>query len=124
MLVSSKIVERVCGTSEVLISAIRLIDMPGIYVDENVQEVVYFHMLFDRHEVVFSEGAPSESLFTGPCALNSISQAAREEVFTLFPELRDRDYTPLPARLIPTGALQKKFVSRHSKNNKPVLSKL
>lgn len=51
--------------------------------------VVYYHMLFDRHEIVFAEGAPSESFHPGQTALDGMDEAVRDEIFTLFPELRN-----------------------------------
>lgn len=121
MLVRSKIVERMFGKSDVLIPAIKLTDLPGIYVDEAMSEVTYFHMLFDQHEIVLAEGAPSESLFTGPEALSSIDHEALGEILHLFPEITDVDYTPVLARSVPKGRLQKKLVERHLKSNKPLL---
>ncbi|HRO15212.1 MAG TPA: Hint domain-containing protein [Paracoccus sp. (in: a-proteobacteria)] len=51
--------------------------------------MTYHHILFDRHEVVLSEGAATETLFTGEQALKGVGEAARAEILTLFPELRD-----------------------------------
>ncbi|WP_107495383.1 Hint domain-containing protein [Thalassobius sp. I31.1] len=121
MLVSSKIAERMFGTTDVLISAINLTKIPGIYVDENVREVEYFHLVFDQHEVLFAEGAPTESLYAGPEALKSITGEAREEILTIFPELADMDHTPTPALPLPSGKQQKQLVLRHMKNRKPLL---
>ena len=122
MLVQSPIVRRMFGTSDVLVHAIKLIALPGIYVDQSVTEVTYYHMLFDEHQVVYAEGAPSESLYTGPEALKAISDSARDEVLALFPELADRDYTPEFATFAPDDKRQKKLVARHLKNGKPLLS--
>ena len=121
MLVSSKVSERMFGTADVLIPAIKLTALPGIYVDESVQSVEYFHLVFDKHEVIFAEGAPTESLFTGPEALKSISADAREEIMTIFPDLQDGDYSPSPACFMPSGKDQKQLVARHAKNQKPLL---
>ena len=121
MLVSSKIAERMFGEVEVLIPAIKLTELPGIFIDESVTEVEYFHLLFDKHEVIFAEGAPSESLFTGPEALKSVSEDARLEIFEIFPELHDIDYKPEPAAIIPSGKRQKQLIARHLKNQKPIL---
>jgi len=118
MLVNSRIVHRMFGVSEVLIPAIKLTDLPGIFIDETVEQVTYFHLLFDRHEVIIAEGAPTESLFTGPEALKSLSDEAREEILTIFPDCADETLTPEPARFIPEGRLQKKLVARHLKNQK------
>jgi hypothetical protein len=121
MLVSSKIVERMFGKDDVLVSAIRLTALPGIYIDETVQRVHYYHLLFDDHEVILAEGAPSESLFTGPEALKSVNPKAREEIKTLFPEITRADYAPRPARAIPSAHLQRRLIERHAKNAKPLL---
>lgn len=122
MLVASKVVERMFGTREALIPAILLTALPGIYVDETVDRVEYFHLLFDAHQVIFAEGAPTESLFTGPEALKAVSPEARAEILTIFPELAQDDFLPKPACMIPSRRLQKKLVDRHAKNNKPVLA--
>ncbi|WP_417249817.1 Hint domain-containing protein [Celeribacter sp.] len=58
--------------------------------------VEYFHMMFDTHEVVFSEGAPSESLYPSEQSLGALTERAREEIFALFPELRALPYTNVP----------------------------
>lgn len=121
MLVTSNIAQRMFGSLEVLVPAVKLTALPGIFIDEAVETVEYFHLLFDHHEVIYAEGAPTESLFTGPEALKAISDAAREEICTLFPEISELDYTPEPARYIPPGKLQKQLVERHLKNNKPLL---
>lgn len=77
MLVRSKVAERMFGRPDALVSAIKLTALPGIYVDDQVEEVEYFHILFDQHEIVWAEGAPSESMFAGPEALKSIPAVAR-----------------------------------------------
>lgn len=123
MLVRSQIVQRMFNTTEVLIPAIKLTALPGIYLDTTVPSVDYVHLLFERHEVIFAEDAPTESLFTGPEALKSVSEEAREEILSIFPELADLDYTPKAARLIPPGRRQKKLVERHLKNNRPLLKR-
>jgi hypothetical protein len=120
MLVRSKVVERMFGTQDVLVSAIKLTALPGIYVDEQVEEVEYFHILFDQHEIIWAEGALSESLFTGPEALKSIPAAARSELEVLFPELCAADYCAISAALIPSGKAQKQLIARHLKNAKAV----
>ncbi len=121
MLVHSRIAQRMFGTTEVLIPAIKLTALPGIYIDDAVDSVEYFHLLFDRHQVIFAEGAPTESLFTGPEALKTLSCAARQEIFGIFPELADLNHVADPARLIPQGKLQTRLVTRHLKNRKPLL---
>lgn len=50
-------------------------------------DVEYFHMLFDTHEIVFAEGAPSESFHPGEQGMDAISEQSRDEIYRLFPEL-------------------------------------
>ena len=121
MLVQSRIAQRMFGTSEVLVPAIKLTALPGIFVDEDTESVEYFHLLFDKHQVIFAENAPTESLYTGPEALKSLSSESRQEIFTIFPELAELDYVANPARPIPRGRLQAQLIARHLKNNKPLL---
>ena len=120
-LVRSAIAQRMFETSEVLLPAIKLIDLDGIDIVEDVDAVEYFHILFDRHEIVCSNGAWSESLFTGPEALQAVPSASAQEIKKLFPEICEPNYEPASARLIPeTGKLMRKLVVRHKKNNKPL----
>lgn len=121
MLVQSIIAKRMFGSSEVLIAAIKMTELPGIFIDESVEVVEYYHLLFDRHEVIYAEGAPTESLFTGPEALKAISAEARDEILAIFPEVGNLDYSPHTVHLTPCGKLQKELVARHVKNNKSVL---
>lgn len=111
VLVRSKVTRRMFQTDEVLVPAKALVALHG---------VEYWHILFDRHQVIFSEGAPTESLFTGPEALKSVSAAAREEIFTLFPELADPDTygAPLPARPLIPVRRGLKLAERLSMNGK------
>lgn len=124
MLLRSKIAERMIGRDEVLVPAIKLVGLPGISIDQTVTELRYFHVLMPHHEIIFAEGAPTESLFTGPEALKSLSEEARTEIFTLFPSLAAQDGAAAfrPARPIPERKQQARLVWRHAKNQKPCLS--
>jgi len=120
-LVRSPIALRMFETSEVLLPAIKLIGLEGIAIAQDVDAVEYFHILFDRHEIVCSNGAWSESLFTGPEALQAVPPASAQEIKKLFPEICETGYEPASARHIPeTGKLMRKLVARHKKNNKPL----
>ncbi|MDE9451865.1 Hint domain-containing protein [Aliiroseovarius sp. Z3] len=123
VLVRSPIAKRMFGSAEALIPAHKLIDIPGIFVDTVEAPVTYLHMLFDSHEVVLSEGAPTESLFTGKEALKAVGDAAYDEIMTLFPELSAVDYVPRMARFCPPkGKHMKTLVRRHVHNQKPLLA--
>ncbi|WP_235822592.1 Hint domain-containing protein [Pseudogemmobacter blasticus] len=115
VVVSSKLARKMFDVDETLVAAKQLLLIPGVDIATDVSEVEYFHFLFDRHQIVYAEGAPMESLYTGPEAIKSVSEAAREEIFKLFPELAMGlpDQLPDPARLIVAGRQARKFVARH-----------
>ncbi|WP_434286450.1 Hint domain-containing protein [Celeribacter sp. SCSIO 80788] len=48
------------------------------------QKVTYFHLLLSEHEVIFAEGIATESLFTGPMAMEALDAAARTELRMIF----------------------------------------
>ena len=83
ILVRSKVADRMFGVSEVLVAAVRLTELPGVYVDESLGAVEYVHLLFDRHEVIFAEGAPTESFRPGPTALKDFEPHVRAEIFAI-----------------------------------------
>lgn len=120
ILLRSKVAERMFGTSEVLVAAKKLLTMRGIEVVENTDSVEYFHFLCDRHELVWSEGTVTETLHTGPEAMKTLSQDARDEILEIFPELsEEEDISPREtARLTPLGKDVRKMLSRISKNGK------
>ena len=121
MLVSSPICQRMFGQTDSLVSALKLTALPGIHVDEAVAEIDYIHLLFDQHEVVFAEGAPSESLLLQTEALAALSPEAVEEIRLLFPEMGKGRTGSADARLIPKGSQQARLADRMAQNGRPVL---
>ncbi|WP_106743896.1 Hint domain-containing protein [Yoonia maritima] len=121
MQVSSKITQRMFGEQDVLVAAIKLTELPGIFIDEAVDNITYYHMMFEKHEVVLANGAPSESLFTGPEALRSVSEEAREEILTIFPQIVDIDYCCEPALPLIEGPARRNLIARHAKNDRALL---
>lgn len=116
LMVRSRIARRMFGADEVLVAARHLCGLPGIAEIETATEVCYLHMLFDRHEIVQANGAPAESLHTGPMALRSLSPRARHEIFTLFPELRGGACPRQPARPLIEGRRSRQMAQRHLRN--------
>lgn len=122
ILVHSRIAERLFGKREVLIAAIKLTALPGIFVDQEIQEIEYFHLLLEKHEILYVEGAPTESLLIGPGAVEAIGHDAVQEIAEIFPDLTLQNFHPSPARYVPSGQMQKRLVARHFKNQKSCLS--
>lgn len=121
ILVRSKIAMRVFGAVEVLAPAKQLLQVEGIDIAEELETVEYFHFLCDQHEVVMSNGAETESLYTGKEALKAVGWAAREEIFTLFPQLRDSDAVTPGARKLLSGREARKLVVRHVQNGRDLV---
>ncbi len=71
---------------EVLVAAKHLTDMDGIDIVE-VSQTTYIHVMFDRHEMILSDGIWTESFQPGDLSLAGIGDASRREIAELFPEL-------------------------------------
>lgn len=120
ILVRSAIAQRIFGVDEVLVPANKLTEIDGVDIkQDNPEGIEYFHLLFDRHQIICANGAKTESLFTGPEALRAVSPEAREEIETLFPEICEPDFQPDAARFIPEkGRQMRKLAQRHQQNQK------
>ncbi|WP_135506815.1 Hint domain-containing protein [Roseovarius aestuariivivens] len=84
--------ELLFGESEVLVAAKHLVDGKDVRVAERVR-VTYFHMMLDRHEVIYAEGAATESFHAGDIGVSALSDQSREEMFAIFPKLRSSIWT-------------------------------
>lgn len=120
VLVNAPAVERMFNTKEVLIAAKQLLALEGIEIAHDLEEIEYWHFLLDDHQVIYSNGARTETMFTGPEAIKSVSPEAREEIFTIFPELKEQEDTNLhePARLLPKGKRGRHLAARLAKNSR------
>lgn len=83
--------ELLFGETEVLSAAVHLVNGSTIRRVPD-RAVSYHHILFDRHEIVMSNGAPTESFFPGETILDGDADL-RAEILGLFPEL-DSDGGP------------------------------
>lgn len=79
--------ELLFGESEVLVATKHLVDGRDV-IRQPSDGVTYIHMLFDNHEVVYANGAATESFHPGGAGIAAVDGAAREELFAIFPELR------------------------------------
>lgn len=86
MVLRGPLAEVLFGDRDVLVAAEHLINDKTIRLKRGGQ-VDYFHMLFDSHQIIFAEGCPTERLYPGKEALNTVSPEACAEILTLFPEL-------------------------------------
>ncbi|MFB9224040.1 Hint domain-containing protein [Paracoccus cavernae] len=122
ILVRSRIAAELFGATEVLVAAKQLLALDGIEVATDCDTVTYVHLLFDRHEVVTSDGAETETLYTGAEALKSVGATACEEIFTLFPQLRDAREAFAPARPFLKGREARELADHHLYNNHALIT--
>lgn len=94
--------ELLFGEPEVLVAAKDLVDGRAVTVCDG-GTVEYVHILFDRHQVVFSEGLATESFLPGPQTTRSFETEIVAEICAIFPEL-DPDtgagYSPAARRAL------------------------
>lgn len=75
------------GEGQVLAPAKSLTNDCSIRTLTDASEVEYFHILFDDHQIMFTEGLPTESFHPGEFVLGEMEDSTRSELLTLFPEL-------------------------------------
>ena len=120
ILVASRVAERMCGTPRVLVAAKHLCSIDGIAPESDLETVTYVHILFDRHQIVYSNGAQTEALLPGPEALRSVGADARAELLELFPDLGGG--RPEAVRTLTSGRMGRSLARRHAANGKPLLA--
>lgn len=119
-LVRSEIARAAFGVPEVLIAARKLLPLPGVRLAPGKRNVTYIHLLMDRHEIIFADGVPTESLLAGPMARRMLGAAQMRELDRLFPDI-PLD-TPAPARPIAAGQQAARLVARHRSGRRKLLS--
>ncbi|WP_300515454.1 Hint domain-containing protein [Aliiroseovarius sp.] len=86
VLIRDALAELLFGETEVLVAAKDLVNDRSVRRNEG-GEVEYVHLLFDRHEVIYSEGLATESYLPGPQTTRSFEADLVREICTLFPEI-------------------------------------
>lgn len=86
VLIRDNLAELLFGEAEVLVAARDLVNDRSV-TRRTGGEVTYVHLLFDRHQVVFSEGLETESFLPGPQTKRSFEQEIVNEICALFPEI-------------------------------------
>ncbi|MCF3593150.1 Hint domain-containing protein [Rhodobacteraceae bacterium LMO-12] len=87
VLLRSSLAELSFGQREVLVPAKALVD--GVTVKRvPMPRATYLHLLLDEHEMVFSEGIATESLFTGAVTKDILADQALAELNEIFPQFQ------------------------------------
>ncbi len=93
--------ELLFGEDEVLVPARSLLNDHSIVIDRDSDDVTYFHFLFDTHQIVYSNGAETESFHPASMDVEDLGSAKCEELFRIFPALKSDVYA-LGAHARPT----------------------
>jgi hypothetical protein len=88
-LVATARAELLFGEAEVLVPAKQLVGRTQATRALPDAGVAYIHILFDRHEIVQSDGVWSESFQPAERSLTAMEAEVRAEILALFPELAD-----------------------------------
>ncbi|TBN40417.1 hypothetical protein EYE42_08450 [Paracoccus subflavus] len=121
LLVRSGIARTMFGTDEVLVAARQLLAVQGIEVADDLDSIVYVHFLLDSHQIVIANGAETESLYAGAEALRAVGADACQEIWALFPELRDNRQPPSARHLVP-GRQARELALRHCRDRQPLVA--
>jgi hypothetical protein len=74
------------GTSEILVQAKHFVDGERAFLRETGY-VDYFSLIFDRHEIIYAEGIPVESLMVSDATVNRLAPKIAGALRAQFPEL-------------------------------------
>ncbi|MCG7493052.1 Hint domain-containing protein [Thalassobius sp. Cn5-15] len=100
----------------VFVRAKHLVEVFGsVRIALGCRRVDYYHILLDSHQVLISNGAPSESFYPGFEALRMLSDTDRTELFRYLPELTqltaDQTYGPRARRVMLRKEVRKRLSS-------------
>jgi Ca2+-binding RTX toxin-like protein len=87
VLVTGARAELLFGEDEVLVPAKHLVGHAEVTRALPEDGVTYIHILFDRHEIVQSDGIWTESFQPAERMLNAMEAEVRDEILKIFPEL-------------------------------------
>ena len=82
---------RVVRTAELLVQAKHLVDDERIFLREG-GFVDYVSLIFDRHEIIYAEGIPAESLMVNEATLQRLPEDLAAEVKARFPGLSQNQH--------------------------------
>ncbi|WP_158541345.1 Hint domain-containing protein [Ruegeria sp. A3M17] len=88
ILIGSPATDMLFGSSEVFVAAKHLCGLPGVSI-RPTDRITYTHFMFDRHHIVRSNGALTESYYYGDNAKYALSSPQRSEILALFPSIED-----------------------------------
>ena len=79
------------GTAEILVQAKHLVDDEHVWWREGGY-VDYYALIFDRHEIIYAEGIPVESLMVNEAMLNLLPGELSAEIAARLPDIKHRPH--------------------------------
>ena len=87
ILMAQPAVELLFDMSQCLVPAVQFVGIPGVR-RAPCDRITYYHVVFDGHRIVDTDGLLSESFYPGDTALAALDVMTRLEVQSLFPNLK------------------------------------
>lgn len=87
MLVRGAAARALFNQDEVLVAAEDLVNGTTITVDARLAEVIYVHVLLERHEILWANGLETESFHPAVAALDRLAPAERDSLVAALPHL-------------------------------------
>lgn len=103
VLTGGPLVDKMFGHGEMLIAVKHLEKLRKVHKPQVGEGVTYRHILLDRHEVIYANGLPSESLLIGQEARTKLPKALMEEIKALMPQIARSPAAQPPARVLARG---------------------
>lgn len=103
VLIGGPLMRNMFDQSEMLIAVKHLEKLRRVQQPRVKGDVTYRHILFDRHEVIYANGLPTESLLIGDEARRKLPRALLEEIDTLVPQISQSPAAQPPARVLARG---------------------
>ncbi len=99
LLLRGAVAEALFNAREVLVAAYDMLNDRTILRDHTLREVTYFHLMLERHQIVWANGVESESFHPAHTSLGTIEPGQRERLLAVAPgiERNPHDYGD-PAR--------------------------
>jgi hypothetical protein len=88
VLVTGHRVELYAGLDEALVPARLLVNGKTIRQRSDLSQVIYYHLMFSRHEIIDSGGLFSESYHPEPLSLGALQSDQRAALYQKYPHLR------------------------------------
>ena len=88
--VNGRGIEATAGVGTGLIAAKHLVGLPGVEVVGDAETVDYFHILLPDHDVIWTAGLPTESMYIGPYTAARLNPSHRRALQALYPDFATR----------------------------------